>query len=579
MAGKKKGLRNRERGDETETLSKFSGSDTDNEGTAEQAQLSENICENREENSSIFPFACSLPAEQEVTGRDRSQPERQTERIEEREGNMSFMNPYISNLPRMAPPVPPTLEAQELRSAMKEMASSIVESIRESNKTINDNLRDLASTMHLGSGQTDETVQSTQPRVRTELRSSRVSRHRERAVMRHNRNSSESSDSGEDIGLSRSADSGSNSRHRSSYTRYDSVKLPNFTGKESWKVWFNRFTEVADRKRWSNEKKLDELLPRLQGASGEFVFGQLQKTTRGNYDTLVSELNSRFRVVETKKTFGAQFSKRNQKVSETTEEYAAELKRLYDKAYGKRDYETRQEDLLRRFLDGLYDDKARFQIEFVKEPKTIDEAVFYVVDFEETKRKPSSYEDIDKKYKRPVRNVNFSDSEYEFSETEIEGQNSKDRRKRPIRKANNYGGPVTSKDKPCVNPNKGRAQENNPQQKKGPEPNNASQGPDKGKIENWISEILQKISKLENERNIPRTKGQVDFRPSRSMEHIQCYSCENCGHYSRDCPFKVDNSGQNRRTDNSAEKQNFRPRYDRAQYANGSQVNANTLNF
>ena len=93
--------------------------------------------------------------------------------------------------------------------------------------------------------------------------------------------------------------------------------------------------------------------------------------------------------METKKTFGAQFSKRNQKVSESAEEYATELKRLYDKAYSQRDSETRQEDLLWRYLDGLYDDKARFQVEYVKEPKTIDEAVFYVVDFEETRRRPS----------------------------------------------------------------------------------------------------------------------------------------------------------------------------------------------
>ena len=88
----------------------------------------------------------------------------------------------------------------------------------------------------------------------------------------------------------------------SSYTnRLDSVKLPNFNGKESWKVRFDRFSEVADRKRWSYEKRLGELLPRLQGLAEEFVFGQLRKAIRGHYDTLIFELNSRFSVVETKK--------------------------------------------------------------------------------------------------------------------------------------------------------------------------------------------------------------------------------------------------------------------------------------
>lgn len=584
MTGKKRGLRHRERGDETETLSKFSGSDTD-EGPSEQVQLSENTCENVRENTNTFPFVCSVPTEQlESTDRgDRRIAERPAvrteERTEEREGNTTFLNPYNLNITRTAPMVPITLETQELKSAMKEMTSSIVESIRESNKNINDNLRGLASTMQLGSSQSNETTQSTQPQVRKEVRRSRASRRRDRAILRHNRDSSGSSDSAEnDIGLSRSTDSSLTSRHRS-YTYYDSVKLPNYTGKESWKVWFNRFTEIADRKRWSNEKKLDELLPRLQGAAGEFVFGQLQKTARGNYDILVAELNSRFRVVETKKTFGAQFSKRNQKVSETTEEYAAELKRLYDKAYAKRDSETRQEDLLRRFLDGLYDDKARFQVEYVKEPKTIDEAVFYVVDFEETKRKPTAYEGSDKKYKRPVRNVNFSDSESEFSDIEISGKNQTCTREKPIRKANNYGGPVNNKDNSSQSTGKGREQGLNSQQKKGHGPKIVSQDIEKGKIENWISEILQKISKLENERNSSCAMGQSESRNGRSMEHIQCYSCKHFGHFSRNCPFKVDNSGQNKGTGNPTEKQNLGPRHNQAQNGNGSQVSTGDLNF
>ena len=128
--------------------------------------------------------------------------------------------------------------------------------------------------------------------------------------------------------------------------RYESVKLPNFTGKESWKVWFKPLS-LKSQKGEDGQKMINliELLPRLQGAAGEFVFGQLQRPVRGNYGTLVAELNSRFRVVETKKTFGAQFSKRNQKVSESAEEYAAELKRLYDKAYSQRDSETRTRGL------------------------------------------------------------------------------------------------------------------------------------------------------------------------------------------------------------------------------------------
>ena len=54
--------------------------------------------------------------------------------------------------------------------------------------------------------------------------------------------------------------------------RRSSPKLPAFTGKETWMVWFYRFEEVANRQGWSQDEKLDELLPRLQGTAGEFVY-------------------------------------------------------------------------------------------------------------------------------------------------------------------------------------------------------------------------------------------------------------------------------------------------------------------
>ena len=284
MAGKKRGLRNKERGDETDTLFKFSGSDTETETGTEQVQLCENMNENREQNASLFAFASSLrPQDREIvqaqrqvdtdsTGNNREESEDtiQDSHRNSHRGNMPYLNTQISAMQRQVPSEPQTLGATEFRSAMHEMASSIVESIRESNRTINDNLQNLVSNMPPSSSQTG-TNQNSQTRGRDRNRISRTSRHR-RSEVRHTVNVSDSSDSDGDIGLS-STTNGSNGRNTQSHVRYDSVKLPNFTGKESWKVWFNRFTEIAERRRWSEEDKLIELLPRLQGAAGEFVFG------------------------------------------------------------------------------------------------------------------------------------------------------------------------------------------------------------------------------------------------------------------------------------------------------------------
>ena len=199
-------------------------------------------------------------------------------------------------------------------------------------------------------------------------------------------------------------------------------KIPPFTGdRETWEVWSNRFNDVARRRGWSSDEKLDELLPRLQGQAGEFVYGQLDKKTRSNFRELIQELGYRFRKIETSGTFKTKFSHRRQKPGETVESYAAELKRLYDKAYPDRDRTTRKEDLLRRFLEGLLDEKARHLVEYVKAPEDIDQAAYEVVSFTESKRQ--SMGDSRRQQSRVIRvavgGLGEADYDSDDSETDV----------------------------------------------------------------------------------------------------------------------------------------------------------------
>lgn len=236
-------------------------------------------------------------------------------------------------------------------------------------------------------------------------------------MKRQRREASESTESESD-GASQSTDRSDS--NRSSHRRFNQCRLPPFTGKERWEVWFNRFDEMASRLRWNNDRRLDELLPKIQGQAGEFVFSQLSHEVRNNYKKLVSELDSRFKVVEVAKTFQAKFSKRSQKMGESVEEYAAELKRLYDKAYINRPSKIRQEDLLRRFLDGLSDNRARQQVEFVKEPTGIDEAVVEVVTFLESQKKISDNDDQQNKNKKRFGMVRPAEDESDSTESDAE---------------------------------------------------------------------------------------------------------------------------------------------------------------
>ena len=187
--------------------------------------------------------------------------------------------------------------------------------------------------------------------------------------------------------------------------------LPPYTGKETWKVWFTRFKDVAKQQGWSDEDKLDVLLPKLQGEAGSFVYDQLSSRVRNNYSLLKVELKNRFRQVENPKTYSAVFAARKQKPTETVEGFAAELKRLYDKAYARRDPRTREEDLLRKFLDGLQDTKVACHVEFIKDPKNIDTAVDEIINFQEVHRKQG----------RAMRRIDLTESSgYQSSDEEYE---------------------------------------------------------------------------------------------------------------------------------------------------------------
>ena len=124
--------------------------------------------------------------------------------------------------------------------------------------------------------------------------------------------------------------------HQSFRTRSragENTKIPSFTGKEDWQVWLARFEAIGHRFSWTEDEKLDQILPRLEGQAAQFAFVQLPSEMIHNYKEFCQEMNCRFRVIETHRAFAAKFSRRNQNHGEPVEDYAANMKMLYDKAH------------------------------------------------------------------------------------------------------------------------------------------------------------------------------------------------------------------------------------------------------
>ena len=115
--------------------------------------------------------------------------------------------------------------------------------------------------------------------------------------------------------------------------------------------WINRLEVIAEIRRWDEDTKLDYLLPGLLGKVGEYVFTVLPKQVLDSYTDRVNELNSVLRKVEIPRTCAKQFHSRVQGEDESVQEYAIDLRYLYYKAYKHRGKRTREEDLVRRFLE------------------------------------------------------------------------------------------------------------------------------------------------------------------------------------------------------------------------------------
>ncbi|KAH3828508.1 hypothetical protein DPMN_130488 [Dreissena polymorpha] len=152
-----------------------------------------------------------------------------------------------------------------------------------------------------------------------------------------------------------------------------------------------------------------------------------------------------------------------------------------DKTHPHRDIRTREEDLVRRFLGGLLYEDTRFEVEYHKEPATIDEAVYNVV----TRVQTRGGTECEKGYRRSAGRTTESEKP--------------------------YAGDQVAPKKPSTY---SRA-------KKWPKSPKQDTTYDSG-------EILKRLDNLEG--SAMKSSGK-----KRSRKDIECYRCHGKGHFAREC--------------------------------------------
>ena len=139
--------------------------------------------------------------------------------------------------------------------------------------------------------------------------------------------------------------------------------LPNFTGDnldaegESFEDWLERLELVANTCHWSDQTKLVNIATRLRGSASRF-YRSCPPQQRASYSALASALKQRFTPVRLQAVQSSRFHERRQKQTESVDDYAQDLRRLFCRAYSSAEYSDRSEAMSQsvlayQFVSGL----------------------------------------------------------------------------------------------------------------------------------------------------------------------------------------------------------------------------------
>ena len=148
-----------------------------------------------------------------------------------------------------------------------------------------------------------------------------------------------------------------------------------YDGKGSWETFIKQFDTMSHFCGLTEREKLHHLFVSLSADAADYVFS-LENEILEDYCAVRHYMAQRFQTKRTRDNWQNEFYQRELKKGENITAYASDLKQLLHKAYPIGLTPTITDDLLlKQFFDGIKDERVRYHVKYLQQPKNMDQAV------------------------------------------------------------------------------------------------------------------------------------------------------------------------------------------------------------
>lgn len=153
-----------------------------------------------------------------------------------------------------------------------------------------------------------------------------------------------------------------------------------FDGKQDWRAYWAQFQMVARFNNWSPRVQAMHLVKSLIGGA-RTIIADMTTDQMENLPRLVAAVEKRYCPREKIPAHRAIFNGRRQKVKESAQEFAEELRMLVLKAFPQDTVDSRESRLVDKFVDGLLDAELKKHVALLH-PENLEIAASIAVEWE-----------------------------------------------------------------------------------------------------------------------------------------------------------------------------------------------------